>query len=172
MGRLAQTLGLMNHPERSHHEQLERIDRLISLILAIDHHKASPGLNYYDLIIICIQSMWNLKDWILNDTEFGASSPAELKQEIFDSKCLLACSDLANGTKHFRLDRPKTNFSISGNMGLHVNASEVIFQQYIYILTEDHHDPYFGMEARAFVQECRATWQKIIDKHYLSNVYD
>lgn len=162
----------MNHPERSHYEQLQRIDRLISLILAKDHHKASPGLSYYDLIVICLQAMWNLKDWILNDAEFGASSITDLKQEIFNSKCLLACSDFANGTKHFRLDKPKTGFSISGNMGLHVNTSEEIFQQYIYILTEDRNDPYFGMEARDFVQECRSTWQKIIDKHYLSYVYD
>lgn len=162
----------MNHPERSHHEQLDRIDRLISILLAKDHHKASPGLNYYDVVIICLQSMWSLKDWILNDNEFGASSLSDLKSEIYNSKCLLACSDLANGTKHFRLDRPKTSFSISGNMGIHVDTSKGIFQEYIYILTDDHSDPYYGMEARAFIQECRSTWQRIIHKHYLSYVYD
>ena len=172
MSRNHDWLGLMNHPERSHHEQLQRIDRLIDLAFAKDHFTACPGLDYYDLVVLSLQAMWNLKDWILNDPEFGAANVEALKQEIFHTRCLMVCSDLANGTKHFRLNNPKTTMSISDRMGLHVDALAGIYQQHIYILAEDPSDPLFGIEARAFIQECRSTWQRLIDKHYLSNVYE
>lgn len=160
----------MVHPERSHHEQWERGERLLQLVLARDQTAACPGLRHYDLVVLCMQSMWNLKDWVLNDPDFGAKSLLELKKEIFSTQILLVCSDLANGTKHFRLDNPKTGIGISGRMGFHLDSRKGICQELIYIIAPDRKGPFHGKEVRDFLQECRDAWQRIIDKHYLSSV--
>jgi hypothetical protein len=160
----------MVHPERGHHEQWGRVERLLQLVLAKDQVEAHPGLRHYDLVVLCIQAMWNLKDWILNDPDFGAKSLLELKTEIFNTPILLVCSDLANGTKHFQLDNPKTGIGISGRMGLHADPAKGIYQELIYIIAPDRNGPFHGKEVRDFLQECRNAWQRIIDKHYLSSV--
>jgi hypothetical protein len=162
----------MVHPEHSHHEQWERVERLLQLVLAKDQTAACPGLQHYDLVILCIQSMWNLKDWILNDPQFGAKSLSELKQEILNTRILLVCSDLANGTKHFRLDNPKTDIAMSNHTGFYVDSVQGIFQERFYIIAPDTNDAFHRKEVRAFLQECRDTWSHIIDKHYLSYIDD
>lgn len=162
----------MVHPEHSYHEQWERVERLLQLVLAKDQAVACPGLLHYDLVVLCIQSMWNLKDWILNDPHFGAKSLSELKKEIFDARILLVCSDLANGTKHFRLDNPKTDIALSSRTGFHVDPALGIFQECFYIIAPDTNDTFHRKEVRDFLQECRDTWCRIINKHYLSCVDD
>ena len=158
----------MNHPERSFHEQWSRVERLVKLTQASDHYAACPGLSYYDLVVIACQAMWSMKDWILNDPEFDAADASSLKADIYDSQHLAVCADFANGTKHFRLDHPKTDFSISERMGIHVEPAKGIHQEFIYIVSADRRQPLSGLEAREFLAECQRTWEDIINKHHLS----
>lgn len=158
----------MNHPERSYHEQWGRVERLVKLTQAKDHFAACPGLSYYDLVVLTCQAMWSLKDWVLNDANFDAADKRSLKSEIHDSHVLAICADIANGTKHFRLDAPKTDFSIRDRMGIHVEPAKGIFQEFVVIVSADRNHPLSGLEARDFLFRCLSTWQGIIDKHYLS----
>lgn len=158
----------MNHPERSFHDQLQRIERLLRLTQAKNHYAVCAELTYYDLVILTCQGMWNMKDWVLNDPAFSAADMTELKSAIYGSRHLIICSDFANGTKHFYLNHPKTNFSISQRTGVHFEPAKGIFQEFLYIVSVDRDDPLFGIESRAFLKQCRGSWQEIIDKHHLS----
>jgi len=114
--------------------------------------------------------MWNLKDWILDDIEFGEKDTKTLNDEIHSEKCLLICADLANGSKHLSLRSPKTGFLFSDSTGIHLNTEKGINQQYYYVVCSDTTDPFYGMEVRDLLTECRKSWDKIINKHYLSKI--
>ena len=156
--------------EKYHQEQLERIDRLMEIINADDPYPLIGTLRFYDIVIFTCQCMWHLKDWILNDIEFGEKDTKTLNDDIHSEKCLLICADLANGSKHLSLRSPKTEFSFSNSIGIQLNAKKGINQQYYYVVCSDTTDPFFGMEVRNLLTECRKSWDKIINKHYLSKI--
>ena len=57
--------------EKSYKDQVERIDRLMKILEADDLFESVGGLVPIDVVIFTCQSMWHLKDWILNDPSFG-----------------------------------------------------------------------------------------------------
>lgn len=161
----------MNHPDRCYQEQYERVRMLLQIIESEDISKSCPSISYYELSILCFQAIWNLKDWVLNDPNFEAKDIRALKAEIHDSELLRISADIANGTKHFRLDKPRTDCSISDVLGVHVDVKAGIFKQYIRILSASESSQYHGCEVRDFLRLVVDEWSKIIDKHYLSK-YD
>ena len=107
--------------EHSFQDQLARVDRLMTIIEAKNPHNLAIGLQMIDITIFACQSMWHLKDWILNDSDFGAKDKNALKKDIHSSRCLLVCADLANGSKHLSLDRPKIGGRIADYGGVILN---------------------------------------------------
>lgn len=150
--------------------QVERIDRLLEIVRAPNQTALTGQLQFEDILIFACQCMWHLRDWVLNDPNFRPKSKNALRDDIYREHCLRICSDLANGSKHLLLANPKTTVSFSDRHGVHVEDRKGIFQMKYYIRSHDRTDPYHGMEIRDFLAECRASWQKIIDKHYLSEV--
>jgi hypothetical protein len=154
--------------EKSYQDQLERIFRLMEIINAKDPHPLMGKLRFEDILFFACQCIWHLKDWVLNDSAFGARDLKQLKADIHSEKCLLICADLANGSKHLMLSRPKTAFDFAKRKGIRVNAEQGIFQRYYYIASADSTDPYHGMEIRDLLAECMDAWNRIIDKHWFS----
>lgn len=142
----------------------------MDIINADDPYTLIGHLHFEDIIIFTCQCMWHLKDWILNDSEFGAKSLADMKAEIHNERCLLVCSDLANGTKHLKLNYPKTGSDFADGNGIHIDTKLKIFKRFYYIVTQDKNDPYNLKEIRELLNECRAVWNRIINKHYLSKI--
>ena len=158
--------------ETSYKQQVERIDRLMKIVEADNPHELAVGLLTIDVIMFACQSMWHLKDWILRDPDFGAKDNEELKKEIHATRCLLVCSDLANGSKHLSLDRPKTGERLSEHTGMHLDTSKGIFRELHYVVCPDPSDEFHGMEVTTFLRCCKDQWQNIINRHYLSYVDD
>lgn len=156
--------------ERYYQEQLDRIDRLMQIIGADNPEPLIGSLLFYDIVVFTCQSMWHLKDWILNDVEFGAKDMQALSDDIHSEKCLLICADLANGSKHLSLHSPKTGFSFSASTGVNLDTKNGIYKRYYYALCSNTNDPFYGVEIRDLLTECRTSWNKIIDKHYLSKL--
>ena len=146
--------------EKSFIQQVERIDRLMRIVEADTPHDLASGLLTVDVIMYACQSMWHLKDWILNDPDFGAKDQEKLKAEIHASRCLLVCSDLANGSKHLSLLRPKKGGRLSEHTGIHIETSKGIFRELHYVSCRDSSDEFHGMEVTAFLWCCRDQWQK------------
>ena len=156
--------------ENSFTQQGQRIDRLMRIVEADTPRDLAPGLLAVDVIMFACQSMWHLKDWIRNDPEFGAADNGKLNAEIHASHCLLVCSDLANGSKHLSLDRPKIGGRLSGYGGIHFDASKGICREFHYVVCPDPSDEFHGMEVVAFLRCCRDRWQEIIIRHRLSRL--
>ena len=154
--------------ERYFQEQVARIDRLMEIVRAPDQDSLTGRLQFEDVLIFACQCMWHLRDWILNDPEFRAKDKNGLRDDIHKERCLRICADLANGSKHLVLAHPKTSVSLSDRQGIHLETSKGIFQVKYYVRSSDGSDPYDGVEIREFLNECRTTWQRIIDKHHLS----
>ena len=112
--------------------------------------------------------MWHLKDWILNDANFQTKDTAKLKADIHAQKCLLVCADLANGSKHLMLTRPKVGAILGGRHGIMSYPSKGIYKIYYYVACANESDPYHGAEIRELLADARDTWDKIFDTHYLS----
>lgn len=149
-------------------DQLERIDRLMPIIQSSDQWALSGNLNFEDIVMFTCQSMWHLKDWIVNDPDFHPADASRLVAEIHSTRCLLICADLANGSKHALLSRPKVGGRIFEHQGMRLDTARDIHQTLFYVVTDDETDEYHGMEIRPFLERCRAAWQVIIDRHYLS----
>ena len=154
--------------EKFFQEQVERIDRLMKIVEASDPYKVMNGLLFCDVLVFTCQSMWHLKDWILNDPNFGAADHAALSQEIHATRCLLVCSDIANGSKHLSLNRPKVGGALSDATGLHLDTTKGIFQEFYYVSCSDPADEFHDMEIRTLLRRCRNSWEDIINRHYLS----
>ena len=58
------------------------IDRLLVIVLAADPWPMLGRLLYEDVLMFAFQSMWNLKDWVLNDPHFGAADLNALSDAI------------------------------------------------------------------------------------------
>jgi len=112
--------------------------------------------------------MWHLKDWILNDPYFGAGDIAALSREIHSMRCLLVCSDIANGTKHLSLNRPKIGSKLSDRIGFHLDTAKGVFQEFYYISCDNPADEFHEMEIRTLLRYCRDSWEDIISRYYLS----
>ncbi len=105
--------------EKYFQNQLERIDRLMKIIRSDDQQSLlGSALTFEDAIIFTCQSIWHLKDWVLNDVNFQAKDTAKLKADIHAQKCLLVCSDLDNGSKHLMLNHPKVGATLGGRHGI------------------------------------------------------
>ena len=158
--------------ESSCKDQLDRIDRLMTIVEADNPHAWVSGLDGLDIVVFACQSMWHLKDWILNDAQFGARDREELNKDIHESLSLLVCRDLANRSKHLSLDDPKTDARLSDDPGIHYEPSKGICREIYYVVCHNPSEEYHGMEVRDVLRRCRDEWQRIINRHYLSKVDD
>ena len=158
--------------EHSFREQLERVDRLMTIVEADNPYKLATGLLTIDVIMFGCQSMWHLKDWILNDADFGAKDKDALKKDIYSSRCLLACADLANGSKHLSLNRPNFGSRIGDRTGVHIETSKGIYRELHYVVCANPSDEFHGMEIGTLLRHCRERWNSIINRHWLSYTDD
>lgn len=81
----------------------EQFDRVKRLLLKIDPQSNDHGnqLEYEDNLWYFFQSSWHLKDWIKNDE---AVQKFDIEKIIKNYIHLQVCADLANRTKHYKLD--------------------------------------------------------------------
>lgn len=158
--------------ENNFQDQLDRIDRLMEIVNEKNPYQKLSGLLFYDIIVFACQSMWHMKDWIINDPQFGVKDIDALKREIHSYPCLLVCSDIANGTKHLVLEKSKTGSKISDRRGIHIDIKDDIFLENYFIHCSDKANKFHNLDIRFLLKQCRDTWENIINNHYLSGVDD
>lgn len=144
----------------------------MAIVEADNPHAMSTGLLTIDIMIFACQSMWHLKDWILNDPDFGVRDKEALKGDIHSQRCLLVCADLANGSKHLSLDRTKIGGRIADFAGVHIESSKGIYRELYYVVCADPSDEFHGMEIRTLLRRCRDRWDAVINRHWLSYTDD
>ncbi|MBT2509418.1 hypothetical protein J7I98_26765 [Streptomyces sp. ISL-98] len=83
--------------------QWERVGRRLEDVRAV--YKGAPGGTdaAIDAVLPFFETVHHLKDWLTNDPASGVTT-AEVHTLIDGSPALQLCADLANGSKHFKLD--------------------------------------------------------------------
>ena len=77
----------------------------------------------HDIVYAFFQNCFHLKDWIINDPDVTLPK-SDVVDYTYKTDCLKLCSDIANGTKHLRLD--KTRSGISPTIGpLNITLTEL-----------------------------------------------
>lgn len=150
--------------QKGYEDQLERIDRLLVVMNAQDPFPLIGEMLFSDVVFWTIESMWHVKDWVLNDVFFESVKKA-LNDEIHAKRCLLICADLANGSKHLTLKGAHTSITLDENAGVHIDGKNDIYLYFYDLISDDAADPYHRMEIRPFLNECRRTWQEIVEKY-------
>lgn len=149
---------------RGYCEQIERVDRLLAIVNSTNPYPRMGDVEFDDLLQFAIQSMWHVKDWILNDASLSEQVRKSVNVDIHARRCLLICADLANGIKHMRLRNSKAGFRFVGQTGMYLDGNQGICMRYYEIHSDDHADPYHLMEIRDLLVECRKAWADIGEK--------
>jgi hypothetical protein len=87
----------------------------------------------------------------------------ELSKNIHATRCLLVSADIANGTKHLSLSRPKVGGALSEATGLHLDTEKGICQEFYYVSCTDPADEFHGIEIRTLLRRCRDSWEQTIN---------
>ncbi len=111
------------------------------------------------------QNCWHLKDWIKND----ASAPRTLADDIEDHckryPSLLLSADVANGTKHLTLNRPRLGAEVKPTIMLRFTESFATGEstsqgvQYVYKVVDAAGNSY---EALALARQAVSDWETLI----------
>lgn len=97
-------------------EQYERMRRSKRRLERIATGREDAGSDdARDALVHFFQDAYHLKDWIKNDDEVPTDVDPE--DAIENSDALRLCADLANGTKHLKLQRTRTGDLETGFMG-------------------------------------------------------
>lgn len=140
-----------------------------------DNHSGKrnmEGIDYaYDEILVFFIFCHQLKDWIIKDSVISSE---EVNKFINDDKYLRICADIANGTKHLELTRPK----IDSPNDLYPRMRPAVFLDESSLL--GGHDPKIGFrvfisiskemeyEAHDVASHCLKSWKLFLcDKKLL-----
>ena len=152
-------IGGSHHINSSWQGQLARVRRWYAKVEAIGHAE-NPSSNLeeeHDVVYAFFMNCYHLRDWLQNS---NAVSP-EVLREFFDAHVeMMACRDICNGLKHFKLDRASLDreFSIGRE---YVPASSTIPRpgrnETWYIIAGEHKFDVFEL-----AKACMTLWEGFI----------
>jgi len=134
-------------------DQLDRVWRFLERVEA-------PGprsdVYYQDDVWAFFQNCWHLKDWLLNDPRMSPTVRAQIKVAVGESSCLMICSDITNGTKHYLLQDPRVGARHSHTDSRIAPGEETIVDCFIELQDGTR------LSARKIARECLAEWERIL----------
>lgn len=126
-----------------------------------------------DNILVFFIFCHHIKDWIKNDPLVDPNAKDKVEGFIENNPCLGFCADIANGTKHFKLDRPtksklrprftRAQRSIIYNKVLTTEilnspeSSNVVVKEFSYLSTDNGE-----IEVFELASECINKWKEFI----------
>lgn len=143
---------------------MDRSRRLLAILSADDWTKVASGLDSEDIVVFAAQCIWHVKDWILNDPTIDDLDARTFNEAVHQDLYLKACADIANGSKHLRLDHTKVGAKLSDAKGIHMSSAEGIFRSFHYVIAQDESMPFHGMEVRELFELCMEKWEQLIDR--------
>jgi hypothetical protein len=156
----------------NYQDQLQRARRFLR---RLENSTVNPALElpperqaeYEDMLYAFFQNCWHLKDWIKNDP----SAPTPLVNFVSDTsslpESLRLCADIANASKHLRLDRarcggtvrPQIKVELTESFITRETSSRVIYQYKI----ED--DTGRSDDALAVARAAMQEWEALITRY-------
>jgi hypothetical protein len=120
-------------------------------------------MDYEDFMWAFFQNCWHLKDWIKHDKNLPNELCQALDAEIRNLEPLQTCADIANGGKHFALDRPRDGKGASPSHKNFdpINGEPDRAKVTIYIARGDGN----RIEAIALAKEAMQAWRRLLEKY-------
>ncbi len=140
--------------------------RTLRWLSRIEQQSLRDEWEYDDFVWAFFQNCWHLRDWIKNDSAIREELRSKLTEEIRKHPSLKICSDIANGAKHFALDRPKDG---AGARPSHKTLAVVAGQPNqtkltIYIMRGNGE----RLDALSLAYEAMDAWRSILKKYGVS----
>jgi hypothetical protein len=143
----------------AHTEQLRRVKRYLTRI----ENQSRDSTDYDDDLWSFFQNCWHLKDWVRNDPDVSASLNEQIEEIVTKYPHIIVCADLANRTKHWRLDRVRVDAKFAQrNVAVHVGNPTTSESEHIITLGDGT-----KMVALAVAQKAVEEWQEIFTTHGL-----
>jgi len=90
-------------------------------------------ITHDDDLISFFMHCWHVKDWVQNDAAVPDETRKLVVADAHASEPLRVCADIANGSKHLQLDRPKV-----GGKGAALTDIEVTVARHGYEVSWEH----------------------------------
>jgi len=137
-------------------DQWKRVLRWLERIEATPRNSTE----YDDFIWAFFQNCWHMKDWIKNDQLLSSSFRSGIEGMALRERSLRVCADLANGTKHFELQKPKNGAGAKhSHRVLKVVAGDSSKTQIDYFLMLGDGSQ---VNARAIAREAVEAWRRLL----------
>jgi hypothetical protein len=95
-------------------DQLDRVRRFLERVEGAH----ASDVAFQDIMWSFFQHCWHLKDWVKHDPLAHQGQKDKVKDAAHASALLLICRDMCNGTKHLKLESPRSG---SGAAHSHVD---------------------------------------------------
>ena len=102
-------------------EQFARVERALARVRS---NRGRELPEYEDDVWSFFQNAWHLKDWIKNDPELSQKDRDAVEGDVGGLEVLRICADLANRSKHLRLEHKRLDANIS-KRSTHIHAGAV-----------------------------------------------
>lgn len=153
-------------------DHLARVDRLLALVRRGRAEPLDGGVTYHDLVMVTCQGMWGLRDLVLNDRAFAPADTGVLRGDIHGEWCLRSCADVARGESRLVLSRPRPRDGARLEhwfVAYRAPSPETGFAAPAYFIdAAEDDDPYHGADVRAMLLDCRESWGRIVERHWLT----
>lgn len=139
--------------------QYERMIRWYKRLEGIDYNYQNKLDEYLDIAYAFFMNCYHLKDWIINDPNIDLPRNG-VEEYVNFTECLFICADICNGSKHLRLDNPRSEKE--PKIGLDSFYDTALFGErsrryFFYLETKDGiKDPL------TFAEECVTSWEVFI----------
>lgn len=149
-------LDLSAHKTGGWEAQLDRVWRWHERLAESCADPTSSPEERVDFLLAFFQNCYALRDWLKND---AAVSNNELDVVMQDNQCLRVCRDIANGSKHLKIDRPSVDpgFSIGREY-----CGDRTPERWFVIVGNDF------VDALALSNECLDAWRTFLRGHGLN----
>ena len=144
---------LMTVTANGYRDQLDRARRFLERVEAPG---ARPDAYYQDDVWAFFQNCWHLKDWLLNDPRLNQETKTKITAAASAARCLMICSDITNGTKHYLLKEPRV-----GARHSHTNTRIEPGREAIVDCLIELEDGTW-LSARKIARECLTEWERIL----------
>jgi hypothetical protein len=140
-------------------QQLARTERWLA---RLSHVYPGTHQDYDDYVLAFFQNCWHIKDWIRNDPALPQALRDGIEKEVMNHPSLMICADMANGSKHLSLTRPRVGAGAKhSHRELKVVAGDPSQTTITYYIATDGNNKVRAMDV---ARDAIDAWRQILKK--------
>ncbi len=143
--------------------QLDRARRFLDRVQrSYDDLEQIADVDFQDNMWSFFQHCWHIKDWVENDPQVPRRVMEAIIQAVYQSKTLIICQDLCNGTKHLHLKSPRAGAG-ARHMYVETNIAPEAGRYEIDTIVDDGSGN--AISGKQLAVDCIEEWERILAAH-------